>query len=94
MLGIMMVLMALVLALGFYKQEGMESGANALNNLVILFLCDAQRLGKDHRESNFMSLDPGVMPCLEKDMVIVFSMIHGGLSVSVDARVDDIGFED
>jgi hypothetical protein len=52
------------------------------------------RLGKDHGEPSLMSLELGVMPCLEEDLVIVFLMFHGGLGACVDARVEDLGFED
>jgi hypothetical protein len=60
-----------------------------LDDFVALFLCDAWRL-----EPSLMSLELGVMPCLEEDLVIVFLMFHGGLGVCVDARVEDLGFED
>jgi hypothetical protein len=40
-----------------------------------------------------MSLELGVMPCLEEDLVIVSLMFHGGLGACVDARVEDLGFE-
>jgi hypothetical protein len=39
-----------------------------------------------------MSLELGVMPCLEEDLVIVFLMLHGGLGACVDTRLEDLGF--
>jgi hypothetical protein len=71
----------------------MESGANTLHDFGALFFWDV-RLGKDHGEISLMSLELGVMPCLEEDLVIVFLMFHGGLGACVDARVEDLGFED
>jgi hypothetical protein len=35
-----------------------------------------------------------VIPCLEEDLCIVLLMFHGGLGACVDARVEDLGFED
>jgi hypothetical protein len=52
------------------------------------------RLGKDHGEMILMTLELGVMPCLEEDSIIVSLMFHGGLGTCVDGRVEDLGFED
>ena len=41
-----------------------------------------------------MSPELGVMPCLKEDLVIVALMLHGGLGACVNARVEDLGFED
>jgi hypothetical protein len=60
--------------------ENMESGANALHGFGALLFWDV-RLGKDHGEMSLMSLDLGVLPCLEEDLVIVFLMLHGGLGL-------------
>jgi hypothetical protein len=49
--------------------EDMESGANALHDFGALFLWDV-RLGKDHGETSLMSLELGVMPCLEEDWLL------------------------
>jgi len=51
------------------------------------------RRGQDHGEIILMSLEFGVMPCVEEDSVIVSLMFHGGLGACVDARVEDLGFE-
>jgi hypothetical protein len=73
--------------------KDMESGANALHDYGALFLWDV-RLGKDHGETSLMSLELGVMHCLEEDLVIVSLMFCGGLGACFDARVEDLGFED
>jgi hypothetical protein len=65
--------------------------ANALDDIATLFLCDAWMLGKDHGEPSLISFELGLMPCLEEDL---FRMFHGGLGTCVDARVEDLGFED
>jgi len=72
----------------------MGSGANTLHDLLALFLCDAWRLRQDHREPSLTSLELGVIPCLEEDFFIVPLMFVGGLGACVDARVEDLGFED
>jgi hypothetical protein len=41
-----------------------------------------------------MSLDFGVMPCLEEDSIIESLMFHGGIGACVDARVEFLGSED
>lgn len=41
-----------------------------------------------------MSLKLGVMLCLKEESLIVALMFHGGLDAYVDARVEDLGFED
>jgi hypothetical protein len=75
--------------------EDMESGANALHGFGALFLLDV-RLGQDHGDTTLNSLEPGMMPFLEEDIVIVSLMFHGGLGVGVgvDTRVEDLGIED
>jgi hypothetical protein len=40
------------------------------------------------------SLELGVMPCLEEELIIVFFMFHGGHGAWVDARVEDLWFDD
>jgi hypothetical protein len=69
----------------------MKKRANALDDIASLFLCDAWKLGKDHGEPSLMSLELGVIPCLEEDLFIVLLMFHGGLGACVDARVEDLG---
>jgi len=71
----------------------MKKRANALGDIATLFLCDVWRLGKDHGKPSLMSLELGVIPCLEEDLFIVLLMFHGGLGACVDARVEDLGFE-
>jgi hypothetical protein len=56
----------------------MENGSNALHDFGALFFWDV-RLGKDHGDTSLMSLELGVLPCLEEDSVIVSLMFHGGL---------------
>ena len=91
MLGMMMVIMALVVAPRVSTLvEDMESGANTLHNLAALLLWGAWRLGQDHGEPSLMHLQLGVTPCLEEDSIIVFLMFCGGLGVCANARVEDI----
>jgi hypothetical protein len=71
----------------------MKERANVLDYIATLFLCDVWRLGKDHKEPSLMSLELGVIPCLE-DLFIALLMFRGGLGACVDARVEDLGFED
>ena len=71
----------------------MKERANVLDYIAALFLCDVWRLGKDHKEPSLMSLELGVIPCLEEDLFIVLLMFHGGLGACVDARVEVLGFE-
>jgi hypothetical protein len=73
--------------------EDVESGVNTLHGFGALFFWDV-RVGKNHGEMSLMSLELGVMPCLEEDLVIVFLMFHGGLGACVDANVEDLGFGD
>jgi len=47
-----------------------------------------------HGEPSLMSLQHGVRLCFEEDSIIVFLMFHRNLGASVDARVEDLGFED
>lgn len=37
-----------------------------------------------------MSLEHGVMPCLEGDSIVVFLLFSGGLDAHVDTRVKDL----
>ena len=67
--------------------------ANVLDDIATLCLCDAWRLAKDHGEPSWMNLELGVIPCLE-DLFIALLMFRGGLGACVDARVEDLGFED
>ena len=71
----------------------MESEANALHDFGALFLWGV-RPGQDHGETSLMSFELGVMPCLGEELVIVALMCHGGLGACVDARVEDLGFEE
>lgn len=72
----------------------MKRTTNALDDFVSLFLCNAWRLTQDHGELSLMNLELDEMLCLEEDsMVIVFLMLHGGLSAYVDARVEDMRFQ-
>jgi hypothetical protein len=73
--------------------EVMEGGVDALHYFGPWFLWDV-RLGQDHGETSLMSLELGVVPCLEEDLVIVSLMFHGDLGPSLDARVEDLGFDD
>jgi hypothetical protein len=72
--------------------EDMESGANALHGFGALFW--DVRLGQDHREISLMSLEIGVRPWVEEDLVFEFSTFHGGLGACDDGREEDLGFED
>jgi len=74
--------------------EGVKRRDNTSDDCVSLFLCDAWRLGQDHGEPSLISLELGVIPSLEEDLFIVLLMFHGGLSACVDARVEDLRFED
>jgi hypothetical protein len=65
-----------------------------LHGVAALFSWDAWRLGKNHGQSILMSLNLGVMPCLEEDSIIVFLVFHEGIGACVDARVEYLGFED
>jgi hypothetical protein len=47
--------------------EDIESGANALHEFGDVFFWDV-RLGKDHGAISLMSLELGMMPCLEKKL--------------------------
>jgi hypothetical protein len=67
---------------------------NALYDISSLFMCDAWRLGKYHGEPSLMSLDLGVIPFLERDILIVLLMFHGGPSACFRARVEDLGFDE
>jgi hypothetical protein len=58
----------------------MKRRANALDDISSLFMCDAWRLGKYHGEPSLMSLELGVIPFLERDILIVLLMFHGGPS--------------
>jgi hypothetical protein len=71
----------------------MESGAKILHNFGTLFLWDVKRR-KYHGEISLMILELFVMPCLEENSVIVSFMFHGGLGTCIDAKVEDLGFED
>jgi hypothetical protein len=66
--------------------EDMESGANTSYDFGALFLWDV-KLGQGLGETNLISLELGVMHCLEEDSLIVSLMFHGGLSY---ARVEDL----
>jgi len=52
------------------------------------------RLGQANGKISVMNLDLGVMPCLKEDSIIVSLMFHVGLGTCVDARVENLGFED
>jgi hypothetical protein len=69
--------------------EDMESRANPLHDFEALFMWDV-KLGQDHGETNLMSLQLGVMPCLQEDLIIVSLMVHGSLGACVDARVENL----
>lgn len=51
------------------------------------------RLGQDLGDTNLTSLELGVMPSLDEDLVIVYVMFHGSLGAWVEARVEDLRFE-
>ena len=51
--------------------DGLYYRDNALDDIVALFLCHAWRLGKDNGEPCLMSLELGVIPCLEENLFIV-----------------------
>ena len=74
--------------------KDMRRRANALDKILALFLCDAWRLGQDHGEPTLMSLELGDKPHLEEKSTMVLLMLHGGLGACVDARVEDLRFED
>jgi len=73
--------------------KDMESGANALHNFGALLLWDV-KLGKEHGETSLLNLELKVMTCSEEDTINVSLMFHGALDACVDARVEDLGFED
>jgi hypothetical protein len=73
--------------------EDMESGVDTLHDFVALLMWDAWRLGQHHEEPNLTSLEFGVMPCLEEDLVIVF-LISMEVLVVVDAIVEDQEYGD
>jgi len=50
--------------------------------------------GKDHGQPRMMSLELGVIPCLDEDSIIVFLTFHGGHSACVDAIIEDLGFDE
>jgi hypothetical protein len=70
-----------------------ESGASALHDFGAFFLWNV-KLRQDHGELSLISLELGVIPCLEEDSVIVSLMFHGDIGAYVDARVEDLRFED
>jgi hypothetical protein len=41
-----------------------------------------------------MSFKLRVTPCLEEESVIVFLLFHGGFRACVDARIEDLRFEE
>jgi hypothetical protein len=45
---------------------------------------------KNHGEPSLMSLESGVIPYFEEDMVIVLLMFHRGLGACVDPRVEGL----
>jgi hypothetical protein len=59
-------------------REDMKRRAIALDDIDVLFLCDAWGLGKDYREPNLMSLEVDVIPCLEEDL-----FLYSGCSMEV-----------
>jgi hypothetical protein len=74
--------------------EDMDSGVNTLHDFVALFLWDAWRLGKDHGEPSLMSLELGVMPCLEEDLITVLLMFHEDIGAYVHTRDEYLRFKD
>jgi hypothetical protein len=72
----------------------MRERTSTIDEIATLFLCDAWSLGQYHGKPSLMSLDPGEMPCLEEDSIIVFLMFHGGLGACFDVIVEQLGFED
>lgn len=94
MLRMMMVMIALGVELGFSTLiDGMEIGANALRDIGAIFFWDV-KLGKDNGETSFMSLQLGLMPYLEGNIVIVSLVFHEGLGTCICARAKDLAFGD
>ena len=68
---------------------------NSLDDVVALFFCDSwSPLRKHHVDLSLIGLEFDVIPFLEKDLVIVFLIFHGGLASFVDSRVQYLRFED
>ena len=72
----------------------MKRRDNALDDISSLFMCDAWRLGKYHGDPRLIILELGVIPFLERDILIVLLMFHGGSTAFFHARVEDLGFDE
>lgn len=71
----------------------MESELNTLYDLITLFFYNV-RLGQDNREPNLTIIELREMLFLEKDSIIIFLILHGGLGDCVNARFEYFGFDD